>query len=100
MTNAEHNDKVLAQISAKLKEIDELKATMLPVEAEPTVTLAECNAGARDARMASFEAKARIKAAVSAALVSVPAEKAVAAVKVAVVEGDAPRRKRRTREEE
>lgn len=100
MTNTEHNNNVLAQISAKLKEIDDLKATMMPVEAEPTVTLAECNSGAREARMAAFASKARIKAAVSAALVSVPAEKAVAAVKASVAEGDAPRRKRRTREEE
>lgn len=100
MTNTEHNDNVLAQISAKLKEIDELKASMLPVEAEPTVTLAECNAGAREARMAAFASKARIKAALSAALVEVPAEKAVAAAKAAVDQDEAPRRKRRARDEE
>lgn len=99
MTNTEHNNNVLAQISAKMKEIDELKASMLPVEAEQTVTLTECNAGAREDRMAAFASKARIKAAVSAALAGVPAEKAVAAAKAAVDQGEASRRKRRVRDE-
>ena len=70
------------------------------MEAEPTVTLAECNAGARDDRMAAFASKARIKDAVSAALAVVPAEKAVAAAKAAVDQGGALRRKRRARDEE
>jgi len=68
MTNNEHNEKVLAEISKHLEAIEELKATIKPADALQEVSLEQCNAGAREAHFAKYAEQERMKQAVAAAL--------------------------------
>lgn len=97
MTNNEHNEKVLAQISVKLRDIEDLKATLKPADAIAEVSLEQCNAGAREAHFAKYAEQEKLKQAVNAALASAstqaePAEQTEVAEEVAeeesVVESD------------
>ena len=65
MTNNEHNEKVLAEISKHLEAIEELKATIKPADAVQEVSLEQCNAGAREAHFAKYVEREAIKAAVA-----------------------------------
>lgn len=68
MTNNEHNEKVLAEISKHLEAIEELKATLKPADAVQEVSLEQCNAGAREAHFAKYAEQERMKQAVAAVL--------------------------------
>jgi len=82
MTNNEHNEKVLAEISKHLEAIEELKATLKPADAVQEVSLEQCNAGAREAHFAKYAEREAIKAAVAEAMSEGGAiNKAVKAVK-------------------
>lgn len=85
MTNNEFNEGVLAEISKKLAEIEELKKTLKPADVLPEVTLAMCNAGAREAHFAKYAAEERLQKAL--AMVAAEEEKTPEEVK--------PKRKRR-----
>lgn len=80
MTNNEHNEAVLAKISALMAEIDELKKDIKPIELEQGVSLAECNAGAREQHFAKYAQQAAIKAAVELAVMQKLAQMPVAEV--------------------
>lgn len=68
MTNNEHNEKVLAEISKHQEAIEELKATIKPADEIQAVTLVECNAGMREAHFAKHTEKEAIKMAVAEAM--------------------------------
>lgn len=68
MTNNEHNEKVLAEISKHLEAIEELKATIKPADAVQEVSLEQCNAGAREAHFAKYAERERMKQAVATVL--------------------------------
>lgn len=83
MTNNEHNEKVLAQISTKLREIEDLKATLKPADAIAEVSLEQCNAGAREAHFAKYAERERIKDAVNEVVTGAVAKAAKAPAKKA-----------------
>lgn len=68
MTNNEHNEKVLTEISKHLEAIEELKATIKPADAVQEVSLEQCNAGAREAHFAKYAEQERMKQAVATVL--------------------------------
>lgn len=68
MTNNEHNEKVLSEISKHQEAIEELKATIKPADEIKAVTLVECNAGMREAHFAKHAEQERVKKAVETLL--------------------------------
>lgn len=54
MTNNEHNEKVLAEVSKLNSQVEDLLETLKPADPIVEMTLQECNAGALAARMAKF----------------------------------------------
>lgn len=65
MTNNEHNESILAAISKKMVEIEDLKSNLKPADEVLHADLATCNSGAVEARMAKFSQQNAVKVAMS-----------------------------------